>query len=228
MPQNSITPEQKAQAVNLGGMMAHVQAVMQRFNSEVVAAGLAGKVDNATVTALTSRVSDIEALIGSATTPDADNIINKVREMIDFFADITEEKTLAGLLSTLKTELEAEIPSTMAWDSITGKPPTYPAAAHNHDDRYYQKSQTYTKSEVDDAIQEALINPISDSSITVASTFKKRDLVSVDGTMYLCDAQSTNQLPKRKAVVSGGSIVLSGGRVVITDGGTLSPDWHAI
>lgn len=136
MPQNSITPEQKAQAVNLGGLMAHIEAVMQRFNSEVVAAGLAGKVDNATVTALTGRVSDIEALIGSATTPDADNIINKVREMIDFFSGITEEKTLAGLLSTLKTELEAEIPTTMAWDSITGKPETYPAAAHNHDSLY--------------------------------------------------------------------------------------------
>ena len=36
MPQNSITPEEKAQAVNLGGMMTHVEAVMQRFNSEVV------------------------------------------------------------------------------------------------------------------------------------------------------------------------------------------------
>ena len=136
MPQNSITPEQKAQAVDLGGLMAHIEAVMQRFNSEVVAAGLAGKVDNATVTALTGRVSDIEALIGSATTPDADNIINKVREMIDFFSGITEEKTLAGLLSALKTELEAEIPTTMAWSSITGKPETYPAAAHNHDSLY--------------------------------------------------------------------------------------------
>ena len=34
MPQ--ITPEQKGQAVNLGGMMAHVEAVMQRFNSEII------------------------------------------------------------------------------------------------------------------------------------------------------------------------------------------------
>ena len=105
---------------------------------------------------------------------------------------------------------------------------SYAAKSHDHDSSYYQKSQTYTKTEVDNAIKEALINPISDSSITVASTFKKRDLVSVDGTMYLCDAQSTDQLPKRKVVVSGGRIVLSGGRVVITDGGTLSQDWHAI
>lgn len=105
---------------------------------------------------------------------------------------------------------------------------SYAAKSHDHDSSYYKKSQTYTKTEVDNAIKEALINPISDSSITVASTFKKRDLVSVDGTMYLCDAQSTDQLPKRKVVVSGGRIVLSGGRVVITDGGTLSQDWHAI
>ena len=36
MPQNNITPEQKGQAVNLGGMMAHVEAVMQRYNGEIV------------------------------------------------------------------------------------------------------------------------------------------------------------------------------------------------
>ena len=36
MPQNSITPEQKGQTVNLGGMMTHVEKVMQRFNGEVV------------------------------------------------------------------------------------------------------------------------------------------------------------------------------------------------
>ena len=36
MPQNSITPGQKGQAVNLGGMMAHVEAVMQRYTSEML------------------------------------------------------------------------------------------------------------------------------------------------------------------------------------------------
>jgi hypothetical protein len=36
MPQNSITPEQKGQAVNLGGMMSHVEAVMQRYTSEMI------------------------------------------------------------------------------------------------------------------------------------------------------------------------------------------------
>lgn len=37
MPQNSITPEQKSQAVDLGGMMAHTEAAFQRFNSEMLA-----------------------------------------------------------------------------------------------------------------------------------------------------------------------------------------------
>ena len=36
MPQTSITPERKGQAVNLGGMMAHVEAVMQRYTSEML------------------------------------------------------------------------------------------------------------------------------------------------------------------------------------------------
>lgn len=36
MPQNSITPEQKGQAVTLGGMMTHVEAVMQRYTSEML------------------------------------------------------------------------------------------------------------------------------------------------------------------------------------------------
>ena len=36
MPQNNITPEQKGQAVNLGGMMAHTEKVMQRYTSEML------------------------------------------------------------------------------------------------------------------------------------------------------------------------------------------------
>lgn len=56
MPQNSITPEQKGQAVNLGGMMAHVEAVMQRFNSEVTQPGLQGKVDDVTFDSSTGEL----------------------------------------------------------------------------------------------------------------------------------------------------------------------------
>ena len=55
---------------------------------------------------LAQRVSDIESIIGSATQADEDNIINKVREMIAFFANIAEESTLAGLLSTINTSIQ--------------------------------------------------------------------------------------------------------------------------
>ena len=61
------------------------------------------KTDAAT---LAQRVSDIESIIGSATQADDDNIINKVREMIAFFANIAEESTLAGLLSTINTSIQ--------------------------------------------------------------------------------------------------------------------------
>lgn len=56
MPQNSITPEQKGQTVNLGGMMSHVEAVMQRFNSEVTQPGLQGKVDDVTFDSSTGEL----------------------------------------------------------------------------------------------------------------------------------------------------------------------------
>lgn len=35
----------------------------------------------------------------------------------------------------------SDIPSTIAWDKVTGKPSTYPATAHTHDDRYYTESE---------------------------------------------------------------------------------------
>lgn len=54
-----------------------------------------------------TRIANLESLIGNAQSPDSDNIINKVVEMVDFFSGITEEKTLAGMLSTLRNELTA-------------------------------------------------------------------------------------------------------------------------
>ena len=60
-----------------------------------------------TVNALTQRVADIEALVGNAGAPDADNIINKILEFVDFFAGITEEKTLQGLLANISTQISA-------------------------------------------------------------------------------------------------------------------------
>lgn len=60
-----------------------------------------------TVNALTQRVADIEALVGNAGAPDADNIINKILEFVDFFAGITEEKTLQGLLANISSQISA-------------------------------------------------------------------------------------------------------------------------
>lgn len=59
--------------------------------------------------AAVQRIANIEAIIGDANAADNDNIINKVVEFVAFFANITEDKTLAGMLATTKTELEAEI-----------------------------------------------------------------------------------------------------------------------
>ena len=56
-------------------------------------------------TALAQRVSDIEAIIGDASEPDVDSVINKVREMIDFFANVSESDTLASTLAALNTAI---------------------------------------------------------------------------------------------------------------------------
>ena len=83
-----------------------------------------------------------------------------------------------------------------------------------------------TAAAVKTAIEEALINPISDSSITKSSSFNKRDLVNVDGTMYLCD-NATTEYPKMTPVTSGSDLVECGGDLVII-GNTASSDWHSI
>lgn len=59
--------------------------------------------------AAVQRIAAIEAIIGDASAADQDNVLNKVVEFVAFFANITEDKTLAGMLATLKTELEGEI-----------------------------------------------------------------------------------------------------------------------
>lgn len=97
--------------------VAGLKASLQKLKTDVIDAGLAGKVDNATATALTTRIGNIEAIIGDASSPDADQVINKVREMIDFFSGIAESDTLAGLLASLKQELEGEMDAALAGKS---------------------------------------------------------------------------------------------------------------
>lgn len=51
-----------------------------------------------------SSIADIEALMGTAS-GDSDTVINKVREMIDFFANIPETDTLSATLAQLNTAI---------------------------------------------------------------------------------------------------------------------------
>ena len=75
-----------------------------------------------TVPGIDTRLQAVEALMGEASQGDNDQVINKVREMISFFANIAESDTLAGLLASLKAEIEAEIPTvpTVKADGVTG------------------------------------------------------------------------------------------------------------
>jgi len=82
-----------------------------------------------------------------------------------------------------------------------------------------------TSGAVYQAIQEALINPISDSSIVSTTTFNKRDVISLNGTMYMAD-NATSDLPLKTPVVQGSNIVTQDGMVVI-QGGAASSDWHS-
>lgn len=122
---NTPTPKQ-----NLIESLTRVCAELWNEASAAFATKEEAGADN--YSALTGRVSDLEAIINAAGAADADNIINKVSEMIAFFSGIVESDTLAGLLASLKQELEAEIPTSMTWDSITGKPSTYTPSAHTH------------------------------------------------------------------------------------------------
>lgn len=49
-----------------------------------------------------------------------------------------------------KTEIDQFLEGLdVAWESITGKPETFPPAEHDHNTTYYQKSEVYNKTEVD-------------------------------------------------------------------------------
>lgn len=85
-----------------------LKSALQKFKTNLLDAGLAGKVATSTYNALVTRVEAIEQLMGDATTPDSDNIINKVREMIAFFVNIAETDTLTGLLTNLETRVREQ------------------------------------------------------------------------------------------------------------------------
>lgn len=85
-----------------------LETVMNDFKTIVLPQIKAEIEDRAKKTALDSaveRIAAIEAIIGDASAADNDNIINKVVEFVAFFANITEDKTLAGLLANISEQI---------------------------------------------------------------------------------------------------------------------------
>ena len=100
-----------------------IELIFADFKNNVlpqIKTAIEGREKKTVVSAINTRLQAVEALIGNASSSDDDNVINKVVEMIDFFSGITEEKTVAGLLASLKAELEAEIEH-ISYNSQTGK-----------------------------------------------------------------------------------------------------------
>lgn len=56
---------------------------------------------------LNTRVTNIETIIGDAQNPDADSVINKVTEVIDWFKDVSETEKGATLISDVATNKAA-------------------------------------------------------------------------------------------------------------------------
>ena len=91
------------------------------------------------------------------------------------------------------------IPTSMSWESITGKPSTYPPSSHNHDTVYSKLGHTHTKSDITD-LQAALNgkadshhnHPISDitnlqtaldGKALVSHTHKIADITNLQATL---------------------------------------------
>ena len=64
----------------------------------------------------------------------------------------------------------SQIPTTMAWAKITGKPSTYVPSSHTHDDRYY------TESEINGKISKRLKFTWADDATGL--------VISIDNTKY--------------------------------------------
>ena len=79
---------------------------------------------------------------------------------------------------------------------------------------------------VTDYVQSVMINPISDSSILLNTEFSERDVLSVNGTMYMAD-DDTSDLPLTKPVVQDSKILTHNGKVLLAPSSTTSADWHS-
>lgn len=75
-------------------------------------------------------------------------------------------------------------------------------------------------------VQSVMLNPMSDSSIANDQTFSPRDIVSVDGTMYMAD-EETSDLPMTKPIAHDGKILTQNGKILLSPSSTTSEDWHS-
>ena len=75
-------------------------------------------------------------------------------------------------------------------------------------------------------VASVMINPISDSSILLNTEFSERDVLSVNGTMYMAD-DDTSDLPLTKPVVQDSKILTHNGKVLLAPSSTTSADWHS-
>lgn len=70
-------------------------------NSTQLSDTLAGKTDKAATEALAERLTAIEELIGDPDNPDADDVINKIHEVLDFFQSASEDVRLSQLIEAV-------------------------------------------------------------------------------------------------------------------------------
>ena len=79
---------------------------------------------------------------------------------------------------------------TTSWDDIPDKPETFPPDPHDHDDRYYTKSETYTKDELDASLAGKADTIIASASGSVASFADGSPVPVVDLTVSIVPVQS--------------------------------------
>ena len=204
MSQNSITPQQKTDTVTLGGMMKHVEKVMQRYTGEMI-----GIPNTSEAVYYTQAEADAYNALLEGALNSTDPLT--AEEAAAYNAAIAGAEKEAG--DTL-SEAEANLYNATldgAVDTSTVKTPAVP-----------QKVKTY----VDAQIQAHLVNPISDSSIANDQTFSARDVVSVNGTMYMADT-ATSDLPQTKPIAQDGKILTQNGKILLAPSSTTSADWHS-
>ncbi len=181
--------------------------------SLLTAAGTALQADD--LTTLNNKVSALESLIAE----DADGIIDKFNEIVDFLAGITDAQTLAGIIAGINDTIAAKytkpsggIPSTDLAEAVQTALAKANAAA--------PQSTTYTKTEVDTKLEgkleyEATGNPtdadlVDEYARVLAALYQaltdaqnaKADYVGEDNYVYRWN-RLTGQYEKTDLYVKG-------------------------